>query len=347
MGRALMITLQQKVHGAEPIENWTLKKLHHVLKVRKNNKNSGMKNKDLLSLSFGRIVNKNIETLGGLLPESFETYQIVEEGDVIMRLTDLQNDQRSIRQGIVKEKGIITSAYDAIYSGFDNDSRYWAYTLLSLDLAKYYYTLGGGVRQSIKFKDFPNDWICCPSHNDQKEIADFLDNETKRIDQLVVKKEELITSLELLANSVITENILQDNKNSRPSMHQEADKHPDYFWPNKIWPQLVPIKTLCIKTQSLSDKTNEKLEISYIDIGNVSFAKGITGFTKYQFGDAPSRARQIVKNGDVIISTVRTYLKSFAFIENNIESNLICSTGFCVLRANKKVYPKYLYRAVR
>jgi type I restriction enzyme S subunit len=150
-----------------------------------------MQEENLLSLSYGRIIQKDIETAEGLLPESFETYQIVEPGNIVMRLTDLQNDKRSLRQGLVKERGIITSAYDALEVGKDHDSRFWAYALLALDLAKYYYSLGGGVRQSIKFDDFPNDWVATPDLKTQKAIADFLDCETARIDQLIEKKRTL------------------------------------------------------------------------------------------------------------------------------------------------------------
>lgn len=62
------------------------------------------------------------------------------------------------------------------------------------------------------------------------------------------------------------------------------------------------------------------------------------------FKDAPSRARRIVKNGDVIISSVRTYLKAVALIEKS-EIQQIVSTGFVVLRANR-IDPLYLYYAV-
>ena len=68
---------------------------------------------NLLSLSFGRIVRKDIDTQEGLLPESFETYQVVEPNDMIFRFTDLQNDKRSLRSARTPERGIITSAYMA------------------------------------------------------------------------------------------------------------------------------------------------------------------------------------------------------------------------------------------
>lgn len=185
-------TLQERVHFAKRPAGWHLDKLHHVLRVRRGNKNTGMIENNLLSLSYGRIIRKDIDAAEGLLPESFETYQVVEPGDIIMRLTDLQNDKRSLRQGLVRERGIITSAYDALQVVRDNEPRFWAYALLALDLSKYYYSLGGGVRQSIKFADFPNDWIQRPEFAAQKAIADFLDHETARIDQLVEKKQRLV-----------------------------------------------------------------------------------------------------------------------------------------------------------
>lgn len=189
------VTLQERVHSSQPPEEWGLSKLHHVFTVRSKNKNTGMQEDNLLSLSYGHIKRKDIAGADGLLPESFETYQIVEPGDVVLRLTDLQNDKRSLRQGLVTERGIITSAYDAVRVGTEHEPRFWFYALYALDLAKYYYSMGGGVRQSIKFSDFPNDWIAAPDLPTQKAIAAFLDRETARIDQLIEKKQRLVELL--------------------------------------------------------------------------------------------------------------------------------------------------------
>ena len=73
--------------------------------------NKGMKETQVMSLSYGNIIVKPEEKLTGLVPESFETYQVVEPGDIIIRGTDLQNDQTSLRTGLAKDRGIITSAY--------------------------------------------------------------------------------------------------------------------------------------------------------------------------------------------------------------------------------------------
>lgn len=206
-----MITLQERVHGTSLPADWQANKLRNILHVRKGNKNAGMQEDNLLSLSYGRIIRKDIDANEGLLPESFETYQIVEPGNIVMRLTDLQNDKRSIRQGLVTERGIITSAYDALEIAKGHDPRFWAYTLLALDLAKYYYSLGAGVRQSIKFADFPNDWIRTPSLKTQKSIADFLDRETSRVDHLIEKKRLFVTGVARRIEALVDQAISSTN----------------------------------------------------------------------------------------------------------------------------------------
>ena len=73
--------------------------------------NQGMVEKTVLSLSYGQIKIRPEEKLHGLVPASFETYQLVEPGDIICRPTDLQNDWNSLRFGLSRQRGIITSAY--------------------------------------------------------------------------------------------------------------------------------------------------------------------------------------------------------------------------------------------
>ena len=89
-----------------------------------------------------------------------------------------------------------------------------------------------------------------------------------------------------------------------------------------------------VNDEALPETTDPDTEIDYVDIGNVDSVRGITGIESLAFEDAPSRARRIVRKGDVIISTVRTYLKAIARIEP-ADANLIVSTGFAVIRPRK------------
>lgn len=158
-------------------------------------KNSGMREQNLLSLSYGEIVRKDIKSADGLLPASFETYQIVDPGMTILRFTDLQNDQRSLRSGLVKERGIITSAYVAI-NPFAMNSRYFAYTMRAYDANKVFYSMGGGVRQGLNFDSIRRLPIPDLPYDEQCGIADYLDRETAQIDALVAKQEEFVKILQ-------------------------------------------------------------------------------------------------------------------------------------------------------
>lgn len=91
----------------------------------------------------------------------------------------------------------------------------------------------------------------------------------------------------------------------------------------------------------LGDKTDADYEILYVDISSVSLIEGIVQKEPMSFEDSPSRARRIVKNGDVIVSTVRTYLKAITQIQD-AEDNLIVSTGFAVLRPRENLFPRFL-----
>lgn len=162
-------------------------------------KNEGMAETNLLSLSYGRIVPKSMDTVGGLLPASFETYQIVNPGQIVLRLTDMQNDQKSLRSGLVQERGIITSAYCALQSrGWDKGwDRYFDYFFHALDVSKQLYSLGGGVRQSLKYADIKHVQVLIPSESTRDKIVRYLDEETAKIDHLIVKQRELLKLLDL------------------------------------------------------------------------------------------------------------------------------------------------------
>ncbi|MCL5887468.1 MAG: restriction endonuclease subunit S [Actinobacteria bacterium] len=158
-------------------------------------KNIGMAEANVLSLSYGTIKRRDLDSGMGLLPESFETYQIVEPGDIVMRLTDLQNDQRSLRTGLVRERGIVTSAYLALRPSKYVDPRFAHYLLHSLDTMKVYYGLGAGVRQTMKYRDLSGAYLAMPMRVVQTQIADYLDSEIARIDALIDRKQRFIDLL--------------------------------------------------------------------------------------------------------------------------------------------------------
>lgn len=98
---------------------------------------------------------------------------------------------------------------------------------------------------------------------------------------------------------------------------------------------------LQINLRVLPESTPLSFEFRYIDIGTVGTGRLLAAPKPMRFGDAPSRARRILRSGDTIVSTVRTYLKAVYFVADEAP-DLIASTGFAVLTPNKMTAPKFV-----
>ena len=107
--------------------------------------------------------------------------------------------------------------------------------------------------------------------------------------------------------------------------------------------EVKPIKILATYNDDvLPDSTAADSPIKYVDISAVSYSDGIGSTEDMLFGNAPSRARRKAKSGDVVISTVRTYLKAVAAVDE-AHADCVYSTGFAVLRARDgHIEPNFL-----
>ena len=168
-------------------------------------KNTGLQEKNLLSLSYGKVKRKSIDTVEGLLPESFDGYNIIEKDDIVLRLTDLQNDHTSLRVGLAEERGIITSAYLIIRNRSNFCPKYLYYYLHSFDIAKGFYGMGAGVRQGLNWDGVKWLKILAPSVPEQERIAAFLDAECAEIDAVLEKTRASIEEYKKLKQAVITQ----------------------------------------------------------------------------------------------------------------------------------------------
>ena len=175
--------------------HWGIMPAFSVLR-EKRHKNIGMIENTVLSLSYGNLVIKPPEKLHGLVPESFETYQIVDPGNIIIRPTDLQNDWTSLRVGLSKHRGIITSAYICLQA-FGKIIPEYAYLLLhAYDLLKVFYGMGSGLRQNLGFDDLKRMPVLLPSLDEQRAIVAFLDTKLADIAHFIAEKERLIALLQ-------------------------------------------------------------------------------------------------------------------------------------------------------
>jgi hypothetical protein len=189
--------------GEIPV-HWPVHPVYSYYGERKNKNRLG-KEDNLLSLSYGRVIRKDINTNDGLLPESFNTYNIVEAGDIIIRPTDLQNDKRSLRTGLVKEHGIITSAYIDLCPLKQVDSRYFHFLLHAYDVMKVFYNMGNGVRQGLNYSEFSRLMVFEPPYEEQVAMADYLETKVTEVDAIIEQKKEQMAVLDAYKRSLIFE----------------------------------------------------------------------------------------------------------------------------------------------
>ena len=200
--------VEMKDSGIEWIEeipkDWGINIINQIFSNLKN-KNVNLQEKNLLSLSYGKIIRKNIKDNTGLLPKNFTGYNIIEKNDIVLRLTDLQNDHKSLRVGRAEERGIITSAYITLRPRRNIDTRYYYRFLHTFDIHKGFYGMGSGVRQGLNFDELKYLKILNPPVHEQIKIFNYLDLKCNEIDDLISKKEQLVLELESYKKSLIYE----------------------------------------------------------------------------------------------------------------------------------------------
>ncbi len=263
--------------------------------------NAGMAEGNLLSLSYGNIVQKDITANDGLLPESFETYQIIHQGDIVLRLTDLQNDKRSLRSALVGEKGIITSAYLCLAPIGINPS-YLAYLMRAYDVSKVFYSMGGGLRQSMKFADLKRLPVAVPTLAEQSAIATFLGRETAKIDALVSEQERLIALLKEKRQAVISHAVtrgLNSDVPMKPSGIEWLGEMPEH-WDVARLKSVALVQTGVAKGKDYRDIAT--VTIPYLRVANVQ--DGYLDLSEVAEIEVPADdvLRYELKTGDVLMN---------------------------------------------
>ena len=233
-------------------------------------KNTGLQEKNLLSLSYGKVKQKSIDTVEGLLPESFDGYNIIEKDDIVLRLTDLQNDHTSLRVGLAEERGIITSAYLTIRNRSNFCPKYLYYYLHSFDIAKGFYGMGAGVRQGLNWDGVKWLKILAPSVPEQERIAAFLDAECAKIDAVLEKTRASIEEYKKLKQAVITQAVTKGIRGDRPMKNSGVE------WIGEIpaeWRKTQLRHCAAIKSGitlgKKYEKTDSLVERPYLRVANV------------------------------------------------------------------------------
>jgi len=179
--------------------------------------------------------------------------------------------------------------------------------------------------------------IPLPPLSEQQAICDFLDQSSGKIDLLIAEQAQLIALLQEKRQAVISHAVTKGLDASAPM------KDSGISWLGQMptgW-EVLSLKTVAsCNDDVLPEDTTPDQIIEYVEISDVEADRGITRRTAMAFGDAPSRARRRVRPGDVLVSTVRTYLRAIATVPEDCDA-LVVSTGFAVFRP-RRIHPWFL-----
>ena len=210
----------------------------------------------------------------------------------------------------------------------------------------------GSTYDAVSVADIGSLPLACPDYEEQTRIGAYLDTEVARMDLLAQENGRLIERLREKRIALVTQAV---TRGLPPEEARVAgfDPAPPLRASGVEWLGDLPahweVKRLkylaTINDEALPDTTPPDHEMQYVDIGSVDSVKGVTTSEPLTFESAPSRARRIVRDGDTIVSTVRTYLRAIAAIREPAE-NLVVSTGFAVVRP-RRMESGYLSYAAR
>lgn len=186
----------------------------------------------------------------------------------------------------------------------------------------------GSGRESVGVQKLRNVLISVPPLEEQKRIVEALDDHLSRLDKALAEVEATMLKFETLERSSLEANF----KGALES--ENADS--------------LPLSVVTDKVKSVDPKTLGVEEFKYVDIGSISADLEAPRIeTTTLAAAAPSRARQHLKSGDVVFSTVRPYQKKIALISDELDGQ-IASTGFCVLRPKSDALDsRYLFHYLK
>ena len=214
-----------------------------------------------------------------------------------------------------------------------NDIKFINYALQNIDFSK---SVQGAAIPHIYFKDYGETEILVPPLSEQKRIVKFLDEEFSKIETLKTNTETNLKNAKELFETTLEKELNPLSRHSERSEESSADLPSGWEW--------IKISTLVTKCLNIKwDKIALNDSRLYIDLSSVNKdTQCIENVSEINVENAPSRAKQIIHEKDVLFATTRPTQKRVCIVEREFD-NQICSTGFCVLRPQACLESKYLF----
>ncbi|PLY13890.1 MAG: restriction endonuclease subunit S [Sedimenticola sp.] len=318
-------------------DSWGILRTKQVfrLRIQKAPKNNQM---ELLSIytHIGVKPRKELEQRGNKASTT-DGYWIVKKGDIISN--KLLAWMGAV--GVSHYVGVTSPAYDILRPIQRCNTDYYHYLFRTPTYLQQFKIRSRGImdmRLRLYFDQLGQIPVPVPPHGEQDAIVLFLNWKTAQINKFIRNKRRFIELLKEQKQNVINQAVtrgLDPNVKLKPSGVEWIGDIPEHW-------EVAPLKHLAsINARVLPESTDQNYTFKYFDISSVGTGCLSGEPETLRFGQAPSRARRILKRGDTILSTVRTYLKAVYYVSDEVE-DWIASTGFAALTPKKAIHPPFL-----
>lgn len=319
--------------------HWGVLRLGNLLRER-GEVNTGGSVQEVLSVLRDRGVIPYVEkgNIGNKRSEDITRYKVVRPDDIVVNCMNVIIGS----VGLSRYTGCLSPVYYVLTRrSEDDDPRYLGAYFETKPFQKSLVRIGNGIlahRMRIPMELLKCELFLRPPLLEQTAIVRYLDYVGRRVRQFVKAKQKLIGLLEEQKQAIIHRAVtrgLDPDVSLKDSGIEWLGETPEHWeiQPLKYWVHL--------NKSVLSENKEADFEFKYLDIGSVGMGILTEKPQRIRFSAAPSRARRIVRSGDTLVSTVRTYLKAVWFADEQ-NDDLIASTGFAVLSPNLNTAPKYV-----
>lgn len=278
--------------------------------------------------------------------ENLKRKQVMSQKEKYKRATkgDIAYNMMRMWQGAVGPApvdGLVSPAYVVVKPYDEANSSYYSYLFRTAAYMQEVNKFSRGIvadRNRLYWESFKQMPSLVPPRPEQDQIVSYLRAQDAHIARFINAKRDLIKLLTEQKQRIIDQAVtrgLDANVRFKPSGVEWLDEVPEHW-------EVKPLKRwVRLNASTLGERTRPDFEFRYVDIGSVQTGRLVKQLERIRFEAAPSRARRVLRRGDTIISTVRTYLKAIWYVSEDAD-DLIASTGFAVLTPASDVEPEYL-----
>lgn len=234
-------------------------------------KNTDGQEQNALQFKSGNIISKTNfnASMDDYVADTITNYTVVLPDTVMINGLNLNYDFKSLRVALVKEKGVITSAYLAIFPDRKKISpQYATYLFKDYETKMAFHNMGAGIRKTLGYKEFKNQPLLLPSEKEQNKISAYLDSKCSHIDIMLSKIRSSIEEYKKLKQAVITQAVTKGVRGEREMKDSGVE-----------WIGEIPKEWVIQKIKSISSRINVGVVIrpsEYFDEnGTVPFLRGI------------------------------------------------------------------------